>query len=62
MTENRLISLRSNFHLIDNNISHDTTDKCIKFQIIYDAINKTISSINKESNHSVNNQIIPFTN
>lgn len=35
MTENVLISLRPNFHLIDDNIPHDTTDKCIYINIIY---------------------------
>lgn len=61
MARNRFFSLRSNFHLIDNsNIPCDNTDKFIKIQPIYDAINNKIKSIPKERNLSVDEQMIPF--
>lgn len=61
MTRNRFYQLRSNFHVINNDIIPlNNTDKFIKIRPLYNSIKKRCNELEIEKNICVDEQMVPF--
>jgi len=61
MNRNRFITLRTNFHVIDNlKIIKNNTDKFVRVRLMFDCLKRRRGKLNVERNISIEEQMILF--